>query len=196
MAASEFDRRLRAAQDGDEACFTELFRSVQPRLLRYLRTVGAGLADDVAAETWLSVVRGLHRFSGDEAQWQAWVFTIARARLVDARRRAARTAVPVDGDLLAEAVPAVADVSGAVEEMFSTEAALRIIGTLPRHQAEVVLLRYVAGLDVTRTAEVLGRRPGAVRVTAHRALKRLAAMLAPDGIPPVSAGRPVTPRRR
>jgi RNA polymerase sigma-70 factor (ECF subfamily) len=194
-AASEFDRRLRAAQNGDEACFTELFRSIQPRLLRYLRTVGGGLADDVAAETWLSVVRGLHRFSGDESQWHAWVFTIARARLVDARRRAARTAIPVDGDALAEAVPAVADVSGAVEEMFSTEAALSLIATLPRHQAEVVLLRYVAGLDVSRTAEVLGRRPGAVRVTAHRALKRLAGQLAEaDGSWP-STGR-VTPRRR
>ena len=177
-AASEFERRLRAAQDGDEACFTELFRSVQPRLLRYLRTVGGGLADDVAAETWLAVVRGLQRFSGDEAQWNAWVFTIARARLVDARRKAARAAVPVDGDILAGVVPAVADISGTVEEMFSTEAALSLIATLPRHQAEVVLLRYVAGLDVGRTAEVLGRRPGAVRVTAHRALKRLAGLLA------------------
>jgi RNA polymerase sigma-70 factor, ECF subfamily len=195
MTASEFDRRLRAAQDGDETCFTELFRSVQPRLLRYLRTVGGGLADDVAAETWLSVVRSLHRFSGDERQWQAWVFTIARARLVDARRRAGRAAVPVDGDMLAEAGPAAADVSGTVEEMFSTEAALELIGRLPRHQAEVVLLRYVAGLDVTRTAAALGRRPGAVRVTAHRALRRLAGMLEQDESDSASP-RHVTPRRR
>lgn len=195
MAASEFDRRLRAAQAGDEANFAELFRSVQPRLLRYLRTVGGALAEDVAADTWLSVVRGLDRFSGDEAQWQAWVFTIARSRLVDARRRAARTAVPVDSDLLAEAVPAVADVSGAVEEMFSTQEALSLIGTLPRHQAEVVLLRYVAGLDVAHTARVLGRRPGAVRVNAHRALKRLAALLAERDHEP-SSTRPVTPRKR
>jgi RNA polymerase sigma-70 factor, ECF subfamily len=195
MAASEFDRRLGAARDGDEASFTELFRSVQPRLLRYLRTVGGEFADDVAAETWLSVVRGLHRFAGDETQWQAWVFTIARARLVDARRRAARTAVPVDADVLAGAVPAVADVSGSVEEMFSTEAALRLIGTLPRHQAEVVLLRYVAGLDVAHTARVLGRRPGAVRVTAHRALRHLAGTLA-DSDRAHSDTRAVTPRRR
>jgi len=195
MAASGFDRRLHAAKDGDEASFAELFRSVQPRLLRYLRTVGGGLADDVAAETWVSVVRGLGRFTGDEAQWNAWVFTIARARLVDARRRAARSPLPVDGDVLAAAVPAVADVSTAVEEMFSTEGALRLIGVLPRHQAEVVLLRYVAGLDVADTSRVLGRRPGAVRVTAHRALRRLAALLA-EHEPDRSPTRPVTPRGR
>jgi RNA polymerase sigma-70 factor (ECF subfamily) len=66
-----------------------------------------------------------------------------------------------------------------VEELFSTEAALTLIRTLPRDQAEAVLLRHVAGLDVARTAEVLGKRPGAVRVAAHRGLRRLATLLGP-----------------
>jgi len=177
MATSEFDRRLLAAQQGDEVSFSELFRSVQPRLLRYLRTIGGGLADDVAADTWLSVVRGLGRFSGDENQWQAWVFTIARARLVDAQRRAGRLPVPVDSNEVLADRPDRTDVSGAVEEMFSTESALAMIGQLPRQQAEVVLLRHVAGLDVPHTAAVLGKRPGAVRVAGHRGLRRLAEML-------------------
>ena len=61
MPGSDFERRLEAAQAGDEGSFTELFRSLQPSLLRYLRTVGGALADDVAAETWVSVVKGLGR---------------------------------------------------------------------------------------------------------------------------------------
>ncbi|MGH3317861.1 MAG: RNA polymerase sigma factor [Nocardioidaceae bacterium] len=178
MADSEFARLLLAAQEGDEAAFAELFRSVQPRLLRYLRTVGGPLADDVAAETWLSVVRGLKRFRGDRAGWQSWVFTIARARLVDAQRRADRSAQPVDTDLVLRDRPGPSDVSGSVDEMFSTEAALALIGQLPRQQAEVVLLRHVAGLDVAHTARVLGRRAGAVRVADHRGLRRLAELLA------------------
>ena len=184
MADSEFARLLHAAQEGDEAAFTELFRSVQPRLLRYLRTVGGPLADDVAAETWLSVVRGLKRFRGDRAGWQSWVFTIARARLVDAQRRADRSPQPVDTDLVLRDQPGPSDVSGSVEEMFSTEAALALIGQLPRQQAEVVLLRSMAGLDVAHTARVLGRRAGAIRVADHRGLRRLAELLAePDAAP-------------
>jgi RNA polymerase sigma-70 factor, ECF subfamily len=177
VADSEFARLLYAAQEGDEAAFAELFRSVQPRLLRYLRTLGGSLADDVAAETWLSVVRGLKRFRGDRAGWQSWVFTIARARLVDAQRRADRTPQPIDADVVLQNVPGSSDVSGSVDEMFSTEAALALIGRLPRQQAEVVLLRHVAGLDVTHTARVLGRRAGAVRVADHRGLRRLAELL-------------------
>ena len=177
MPGSDFDRRLAAAQAGDESSFTELFRSVQPSLLRYLGTVGGALADDVASETWLSVVKGLRRFRGDESKWKAWVFTIARARLVDARRRAARTPTPVDTDVALDGCVATDDVAGTVEEMFSTEAALSLIGQLPEQQAEVILLRYVGGLDAVQTARALGKRPGAVRVASHRGLRRLADLL-------------------
>jgi RNA polymerase sigma-70 factor (ECF subfamily) len=72
----------------------------------------------------------------------------------------------------------------------STEAAIALIASLPRDQAEAVLLRVVMGLDAKAAAAVLGKRPGSVRVAAHRGLRRLAARLAEV---PDSAGRqPVT----
>lgn len=169
----DFEDRLAAAKAGDEGCFVELFRSIQPALLRYLSTIGGSLAEDVAGETWVSVVRGLDRFSGDEAGWRAWVFTIARARLKDAQRRAARSPQVVDAFDTLESRPDGIDVAAHVEQIFSTEAALALIRRLPTDQAEAVLLRHVAGLDVARTAKVLGKRPGAVRVAAHRGLRRL-----------------------
>jgi RNA polymerase sigma-70 factor (ECF subfamily) len=88
------------------------------------------------------------------------VFTIARARLVDARRTAARTPVPVDVTAELAEMPAAADVPACVEELMSTEAALALIGRLPPDQAEAVLLRHVVGLDPTQAAAVLGKRPG------------------------------------
>lgn len=179
MTDEEFAEHLRAAKAGDEAGFVMLFRSVQPALLRYLRTLAGDLADDVAGETWASVVRGLGRFRGDESGWRAWVFTIARARLTDARRRASRTPPPVDVADLVDIGDDRVDVAASVEDIFSTEAALRLVGMLPRDQAEVVLLRHVAGLDVARTAKVLGKSSGAVRVSAHRGLQRLAALVGP-----------------
>ncbi len=65
-------------------------------------------------------------------------------------------------------------------EGLSTRAALAVIGQLPHDQAEVVLLRVVAGLDVEQVARVVGKRPGAVRVLAHRGLRRLAERLERD----------------
>jgi RNA polymerase sigma-70 factor, ECF subfamily len=194
MTTSDFETCLVAAKQGDESAFTVLFRALQPRLLRYLRTVGGDLADDVAAETWLSVVRGLARFAGDEPGWQAWVFTIARARLVDAQRKAARLPIPVDSELHLGDRAGPIDVGACVEEMFSTEAALALIGCLPDEQAEIVLLRHVVGLDVAHTARVVGKRQGAVRVADHRALRRLAETLAQRQTP--AGGDAVTPGTR
>lgn len=173
----DFESVLEAARKGDETAFVRLFRSVQPALLRYLSTLGGPLAEDAAADTWVSVVRDLPRFRGDEAGWRAWVFTIGHARLRDAQRKAYRTPFPVDADAELTDHPAADDVVEAVHELVTTEAALRLVAALPRDQAEAVLLRHVAGLDVPATAQVLGKRPGAVRVAAHRGLRRLAAML-------------------
>ena len=55
---------LARTQSGDEAAFLGLWRSLQPPLLRYLRVLGCDDPDDVASETWLQVVRDLHRFDG------------------------------------------------------------------------------------------------------------------------------------
>ena len=192
-----FPHLLAAARQGDEAAFTGLFRSVQPVLLRFLRTLGGDLAEDVAADTWVSVVRGLHRFQGDESGFRAWVFTIARARLVDARRTAVRVPVPVDAHAVLAGRPASHDVPAAVDELMSTEAALAFIGRLPSDQAEAVLLRHIVGLDATEAARVLGKRPGAVRIATMRGLQRLRQLLPEPTAPPASeaeTARGVTPR--
>ena len=62
----------------------------------------------------------------------------------------------------------------------STRAALALIATLPADQAEAIALRVVAGLEVSRVAEIMGKRPGTVRVLTHRGLRRLAARLGAD----------------
>jgi RNA polymerase sigma-70 factor (ECF subfamily) len=54
------------------------------------------------------------------------------------------------------------------------------MATLPADQAEAIVLRVVAGLAVDRVAEIMGKRPGAVRVLTHRGLRRLAQRLAAD----------------
>jgi RNA polymerase sigma-70 factor (ECF subfamily) len=55
---------------------------------------------------------------------------------------------------------------------------------LPREQAEAVFLRVVVGLDAKTAARVLGKRPGAVRTSAYRGVRRLAAAFDDDETEP------------
>jgi RNA polymerase sigma-70 factor, ECF subfamily len=178
----QFRDLLAAAQAGDEQAFAVLWRDLQPNMLRYFRVAAGEVAEDLAADTWVSVIRSLVRFRGDERMFRAWVFTVARHRAIDWRRQAARRAtqsVPVEE--LAQ-LSAPDDPVAAVLEAQSTQAALVLLAELPTDQAEVVALRVLGGLEVGEVARIVGKRPGAVRVLAHRGLRRLAQRVEAAGL--------------
>ncbi len=79
-------------------------------------------------------------------------------------------------DLLAD-IPSEWDTEDRVLRMESTNAVIALIATLPKDQAEAVLLRVVVGLDVETAAQVMGKRAGAVRTAAWRGLRGLAKRL-------------------
>jgi len=176
MDSAAFTDALARAQRGDEAAFTTLFRMCQPAVLRYLQVVAPGRAEDIAGDTWVQVVRGLGEFRADQpAAFRGWVLSIARHRWLDDQRARGRRPEVAAQELPDK--PAETDVAANVDEMMSTEAALALIARLPPDQAEVVTLRYIANLDVATTAATLGKEPGAIRVLAHRGLKRLEKLL-------------------
>ncbi|MEU4236524.1 RNA polymerase sigma factor [Actinoplanes sp. NPDC026619] len=168
-AETDLAGALRAAQDGDPHGFATLWRGLQPAVLRYLRVVVGEPAEDVASETWLHVIRDLDRFHGDLGSFRGWLFRIARHRALDEKRR--RASRPSPAPALDAAAP---DAAAVAAEQAGTAWAVELISTLPADQAEAVMLRVVAGLDVATTAGILGKRPGAVRVATMRGLRRLA----------------------
>ncbi|HXV92610.1 MAG TPA: RNA polymerase sigma factor [Pseudonocardia sp.] len=177
----DLEAALHAARSGSEAGFVALYRDLQPRLLRYATALVGADAEDVTAETWLQVARDLHGFRGDLDGFRGWASTICRNRAMDlARARARRPSDPTELEFLTER-PGQADTAGTALDTLSTEAAVAMIARLPRDQAEAVLLRAVVGLDAATAGAVLGKSAGAVRVAAHRGLKRLARELEARG---------------
>jgi len=170
VGAAPFSIVVERAAERDDAAFAELWRTYQPSLLRYLRTMHAVAAEDLASETWLAVARGLGSFVGDEPAFRAWLFTIARRRVIDLHRATKRRPASAMGDVPEQGVP---DAAVDADERMSTHAALQLIRRLPPDQSEVVMLRSIAGLDVEQVAAIVGKRPGTVRVLAHRGLRRL-----------------------
>jgi RNA polymerase sigma-70 factor, ECF subfamily len=182
VVGDDFGWVLASAQCGSDDQFAVLWRDANPALLRYLRVLAPENAEDIAAETWVQVVRGLRRFTGDEAAWRAWLFTTARRRLFDqARLRKRHPAEPLE-EISAAQMPSAPDAAQLALDNIATESAIALLSRLPGQQAEVIMLRVLAGLDTDVVAELLDMTPGNVRVTAHRGLKRLEALLARAGV--------------
>ena len=192
---AEVEANLARAQAGDPDALRVLFRTYQPRLLRFLRGLEPSVADDLAGEVWLAVAVQLDRFVGNERDFRAWLFAVARNRLADHRRRAARRPrlVAIDGELVDtvrdERRSGAGDPAEQAIERLSAQAAIdALVADLTPDQAEVVLLRIIGGLSVEEVAMLTSRSPGAVRVLQHRALSRLAVRTraAPEESPAVT----------
>jgi RNA polymerase sigma-70 factor (ECF subfamily) len=170
---------LAAARLGEEWALALLWRDVHPRLLRYLRVAAPGAeAEDLASDVWIEAALALARFEGDRHALLRFIFTICRRRVIDARRRDdRRRTFPVTPDVLVMRGP---QDDGGLGARLGLDAALDRLSALPRDQADVILLRVVAGLDADSVGEILGKPPGTVRVLQHRGLERLAALLADE----------------
>lgn len=152
------------------------YRELQPALLSYLRIAHAGQAEDIASDVWTEVAASFPRFIGGDDAFRAWVFTLARRRLIDTYRRAGRR--PTDrliGDPYELADDGPED--EAVARLSLVATVERLHQLLPADQAEVVLLRVVSGLSVNEVATLTTKTSANVRVLQHRALRRLAVCL-------------------
>ena len=182
MSGGDLDSVLDSARAGNESGMAELWHALNPPVLRYLRVVVGQAAEDVASETWLQAARDIRRFRGDAAGFRVWLFRVARNRALEELRRSGRRKEDLAGLYAAPDRASRDDPAREAVERLATRQALRLIAELPANQAEAVMLRVVVGLDVTQTAEVLGKRPGAIRIAAMRGLRRLATVIDGEGL--------------
>jgi RNA polymerase sigma-70 factor (ECF subfamily) len=182
------DEALDSARRGEEHGFAELWSALNPLILRYLRVLVGQSAEDVASEAWLQAAKDVRAFRGDAMGFRVWLFRVARHRGLDELRRSGRRLEDpsgLPGDALGEihGRPAPDDTAADAFERLSTQSALRLIAQLPKNQAEAVMLRVIIGLDAQQSAQILGKRAGAVRIAAMRGLRNLSGVLADESPP-------------
>ncbi|MBO9523288.1 MAG: RNA polymerase sigma factor [Nocardioidaceae bacterium] len=181
MGARDDGDLVAAMRAGDEDAFRQVYRAVQPGLLRYLSVlVGVHDAEDVAGETWAQAIRDLDLFLGSDDAFRGWLTTIGRNRALDLLRSKGRRPIL---DVPEEEIVGRADGRDTEADalaLVGTAEALRLIATLPPDQAEAVLLRAVVGLNAKAAGQVLGKGAGAVRTAAYRGLRSLEKKLQPE----------------
>ena len=171
-----FDDVLVAAKAGADWAWQVIYRDLVGPVTGYLRARGAIDPDDLASEVFLQVARDVATFEGPEGKFRSWVFVIAHRRLQDERRSRSRRPVVAD-----EPLPEFDDDEGGVEyEVLTEMAAMRvaeILRTLTDDQRQVITLRLIGDLSLQETAEIMGKRVGAIKALQRRALASLKAAI-------------------
>ena len=180
---TEFEPVLRAAKTGACWAFTRIYEWLAPAVAGYLQAQGAEETEDLTSEVFLRVFSGCRSFSGSEAQFRAWVFTIAHSRLVDARRAKNRAPeVGVLEDYRDGQGPTAAGAEEEALDRLAVEEVHRLLDGLTSDQRDVLALRLVTQMSVEEVATVLAKPPGAVKALQRRALATLRRRLAPGAV--------------
>lgn len=169
MIGEGFSSVLAAAQAGDDDAVAALYRDNVARVRGYVRAQGVADPDDVVSEVFVSMVRSLASFTGDEDDFRGWLFTIAHRRVVDERRRRGRRPeTPVADDILRAAVGVGGDGEVEALERLRVAGVLDALDELTPDQRAVLLLRVVADLPVLEIARMLGKGEPAVKALLRR----------------------------
>jgi RNA polymerase sigma-70 factor, ECF subfamily len=159
-------QRLR---DNDPASWETVYREVYPRLRAFAaRRVGDDKAADVVAETMAKAVGSIARFHSDGSAVPAWIFGICRHVIADQYRSAERAQ-----RLTAPPVISTEWLGDQLERNEEAHAMRNAYQSLSEEDREILDLRVIAGLSADDVAQVLDRKPGAVRMAQSRALGRL-----------------------
>ncbi|MGH8948207.1 MAG: RNA polymerase sigma factor [Acidimicrobiia bacterium] len=176
----DFETRLRAAKDGAEWAWAEIYRDLAGTVAGYLANRGAAEPDDLTSETFLQIARNISSFDGDESAFRSWVFVIAHRRLIDSRR--ARQRRPETITLADPTGGTGGDVEEEAINRLTTVELQSAFGKLSESQSDVLALRIIGQLTLEETASVLGKRVGAVKAAQRRGLLALAQHLDLDGV--------------
>jgi RNA polymerase sigma-70 factor, ECF subfamily len=173
---------VKAAQDGDMVAFGELFDRYYDVVFRYVlfRTSDRTLAEDLTQETFVRALRRISSVSYQGRDIGAWFVTIARNLIFD-HVKSSRYRLEQTTSEMIELSPSTGGPEQEVLSGATNDELLRCVRKLNPDQQECIQLRFLQGLSVAETAEIMDRNEGAVKALQHRAVRRLAQLL-PEGL--------------
>jgi RNA polymerase sigma-70 factor (ECF subfamily) len=173
-------RLIQRAKQGDRAAFAEIYDRHQPAIYRYIfyQVGDVATAEDLTSEVFVRLVEKIDRFTYQGRPLLAWLYTIARNLVTDYHRRAGKSqALSLDEQLVADTIAP----EEAAEHRLTQDRLAAAVALLTEDQRQVILLKFVEGLDNETTAQTLGKTIGSIKSSQHRALAALRRILKKNG---------------
>lgn len=166
---SAFADLLRRANGGDKASYAQFLERIAPLLRRQIAArIPASDVEDVLQEVLISVHKARHTYDG-ERPIMPWLSSIAQFRITDYLRKhyAAMRHQTTD---IAEIEDILADVTQTAP---SSESIDDLLQNVPEKQKRILTLMHVEGFTARQVGQQLNMNESAVKVAAHRAMKKI-----------------------
>ena len=168
------DELVQRAVSGDSEAFATLYDMYVEAIYRFVffRVSEEQTAEDLTSQIFLKAWDNLSSYQIRGLPFRAWLFRIARNSVIDYYRTFKET-TPLESGAIAEAELAV-EVDSSVERRLQAEEIRLALQHLTEDQRQVLTLRFIEGLSTEEVAQVMRKRPGAIRALQMRGLQALA----------------------
>lgn len=170
---------VKRAQDYDEQALHQLYETYYPKIYNYafLQMGDVQAAEDLASDVMLKMLESIKKYNFRGLPFGAWVFRIARNRLIDLHRRRKRRGEVDLSETLAGTLASPESMAERALERGQLQVALK---HLTDEQRQVIVLKFIQGFDNRSVGKIMGRSEGAVKSLQHRALGALRRVLQPE----------------
>jgi len=167
----------RVQSKNDPEAYAKLYDEYVKRIYRfvYFKISSHEEAEDITSEVFLKAWNYLTD-KKEVKSFAGLLYRIARNLIIDHYRARATKPVTTSTITIDEETIEVGDGGAWTEKLqikLEGEDVLKALKKLKQEYQEVITLRYVDELDIDEIAEIVGKGKIAVRVTLHRALKKL-----------------------
>ncbi len=178
--SSDEARLIQQAKERDPAAFAEIYDRYQPPIYRYIfhRVDDVATAEDLTGEVFARLVERIDHFTYRGRPLLTWLYTLARNLFADYRRQAQQASMlPLDEQLVAE----TDELEQATERELAQRRMAAALPYLTEDQRQVIILKFIKGLDNAEVALTLGKSVGAVKSLQYRAMAALRRILERNG---------------
>ncbi|MFC1972393.1 RNA polymerase sigma factor [Chloroflexota bacterium] len=161
---------VQRAAKGDFEAFGELYDVYLEQIYRYVyhQLKEKMTAEDITEEVFVKAWKSIKSCRGKEKTFKAWLYRIAHNQVVDYYRYQKRETGMYRQNIVDESNPVQN-----IEQANESERLFAEISSLPRNQKQVVILRFIEGLEHQEVSKIMGKSQGAIRVLQVRALATL-----------------------
>ena len=163
---------MQSAKSGDSEAFAQLYDAYLERVYRYvyIHVSDEQTAEDITSQVFLKAWEHLDSYRSGGSPFLAWLYTIARNQVID-HYRTRKSSISVDEVL---SLPSKEEsVDDQVASRFDLQAMRDALQFLTDEQQQVLILRFVAGLETHEIAYEMNKAEGAIRALQMRALQTL-----------------------
>ena len=170
---------VKRAQEFDAGAIEALYEAYYPKVYNYgfLQMGDVQAAEDLASDVMLKMIESINKYHFRGLPFGAWVFRIARNRLIDLHRRRRRRGEVDLSETLSSALASPQALAERALERGQLQVALK---HLTDEQRQVIVLKFIQGFDNRSVGKIMARSEGAVKSLQHRALGSLRRLLYSD----------------